>query len=234
METARLARAAGLLYLVLAVLGMFSAMVLDSLVVPGDAQATADSVLGARWLFASSLVTWLAVVAVDVAISVAFYLLLRPVSHALSLLAAALRLVYSAVLAAVLLNLFDAFRLLTGAQGAAGLDEQQRQAMALAALDTFSAGFLLALVLFGAHLLALGFLLQRSRYVPRVFGVLLVAAGVGYVADSLAGLFVAGYGGLVSAVLLVPAVVGELGLTAWLLLRGVTVPRPRPVVRQAS
>lgn len=213
---------------------MFSAMVLDSLVVPGDAQATADSVLGARWLFASSLVTWLAVVAVDVAISVAFYLLLRPVSHALSLLAAALRLVYSAVLAAVLLNLFDAFRLLTGAQGAAGLDEQQRQAMALAALDTFSAGFLLALVLFGAHLLALGFLLQRSRYVPRVFGALLVAAGVGYVADSLAGLFVAGHGGLVSAVLLVPAVVGELGLTAWLLLRGVTVPRPRPVVRQAS
>jgi hypothetical protein len=75
--------------------------------VPGDAQATADSVLGSRWLFASSLVTWLAIVAVDVAISVTFYLLLRPVSHAVSLLAAALRLVYSAVLAAVLLTLLS-------------------------------------------------------------------------------------------------------------------------------
>jgi hypothetical protein len=222
----RLARATGLLYLVLAVLGMFAPMVLDSLVVPGDAQATADSILGARWLFGSSLVTWLAIVVVDVAIAVAFYLLLRPVSHTLSLLAAALRLVYSAVLAAVLLNLFDAFRLVTGAQGAAGLGEQQRQAMALAALDTFSAGFLLALVLFGVHLLTLGSLLHRSRYVPRVFGALLVAAGVGYIADSLAGLFIAEHGGLVSAVLLTPAVVGELGLTAWLLLRGVRVPRP--------
>jgi hypothetical protein len=221
----RLARATGLLYLILAVLGMFSAMVLDSLVVPGDAQATADRILGARWLFGSSLVTWLAIVVADVALSVAFYLLLRPVSHALSLLAAALRLVYSAVLAAVLLNLFDAFRLLTGAQGA-DLGEQQRQAMALAALDTFSAGFLLALVLFGVHLLTLGWLLYRSRYLPRVLGALLVAAGVGYVADSLAGLLLADHGGLVSAVLLTPAVVGELGLTAWLLLRGVTVPRP--------
>lgn len=228
----RLARATGLLYLVLAVLGMFSAMVLESLVVPGDAQATADSILGSRWLFRSSLVTWLAIVVADVAIAVAFYLLLRPVSHTLSLLAAALRLVYSAVLAAVLLNLFDAFRLLTGAQGAAGLGEQQRQAMALAALDTFSAGFLLALVLFGVHLLTLGSLLHRSRYVPRVFGVLLAAAGVGYIADSLAGLFIADHGGLVSAALLTPAVVGELGLTAWLLLRGVTV--PRPVTRQAG
>jgi hypothetical protein len=221
----RLARTTGLLYLALAVLGMFSAIVLESLIVAGDAQATAASILGSRWLFGSSLVTWLVVVVADIAISVTLYLLLRPVSHTIALSAAALRLVYSAVLAAVLVNLFDAFRLLTGAR-AAGLGEQQRQVMALAALDTFSVGFLLALVLFGVHLVALGALLYRSRYLPRVLGVLLVAAGVGYIADSLAGLLLADHGGLVSAVLLTPAVVGELGLTAWLLLRGVTVPRP--------
>jgi hypothetical protein len=228
----RLARATELLYLVLAVLGMFSAMTLESLVVAGDAQATADRILGSRWLFGSSLATWLVVVVADVAISVTLYLLLRPVSHTLSLLAAALRLVYSAVLAAVLLNLFDAFRLLTGVQGAAGLAGREPQAMALAALDTFNAGFLLALVLFGVHLLLLGSLLYRSRYVPRVLGALLVAAGAGYIADSLAGLMLADHGGLVSAVLLTPAVVGELGLTAWLLLRGVRA--PRPVTRQAG
>lgn len=138
-------------------------MVLESLIVAGDAQATADSILGSRWLFGSSLVGWLAVVVADVAISVAFYLLLRPVSHMLSLLAAALRLVYSAALAAVLLNLFDAFRLLTGVQGAEGLGQQQRHGLVLAALDTFDADFLLALVLFGVHLLMLGFLLYGDR-----------------------------------------------------------------------
>jgi Domain of unknown function (DUF4386) len=228
----RLARATGLLYLVLAVFGMFSAMVLESLVVPDDARATAAGILGSRWLFGGSLVTWLVVVVADVAVSVTFYLLLRPVSHTLSLLAAALRLVYSAVLAAVVVNLFDAFRLLTGAPGAAGPGGRQQQAMALAALDSFDAGFLLALVLFGVHLVALGWLLYRSRYLPRVLGALLVAAGVGYIADSLAGLLVADHGGLVSAALLAPAVVGELGLTAWLLLRGVRV--PQPLTRQAG
>jgi hypothetical protein len=231
----RLARATGLLCLVLAVFGMFSPMVLESLVVPADARATADGILGSRWLFGSSLVAWLAIVVLDVAISVTLYLLLRPVSRTLSLLAAAFRLVYSAVLATVLLNLFDAFLLLTGTQGAAGLGERQRQA--LASIDTFDAGFLLALVLFGVHLLILGFLFHRSRYLPRAFGFLLVAAGVGYIVDSLAGLFNVELGTLVTVVLLAPAVLGEIGLAVWLLLRGVRLPgqaRARTAATAAS
>jgi hypothetical protein len=97
--------------------------------------------------------------------------------------------------------------------------------MALASLDTFGTGFLLALVFFGVHLLVLGSLLYRSRYVPRVLGVLIVAAGAGYILDSLATFFVPGHGGLTSAVLVAPALVGELGLTAWLLVKGVKVRR---------
>jgi hypothetical protein len=199
--------------------------VLQTLVVPGDAATTAANIVTSRWLFGSSLVTWIALIAADVAVAVTLYLLLEPVSRALSLVAAAFRLVYSAILGAVLLNLYDAFLLLTGAERGAGLDAQQRQTMALSALATFSAGFLLALVFFGVHLVALGLLLYRSRYVPRAFGVLLVAAGAGYIADSLAKFFVAGHGGLASAVLVAPAVVGELGLTAWLLVKGVNARR---------
>lgn len=221
----RLARLTGLLYLVLAVVGMFSPIVLQTLVVPGDAATTADNILSSRWLFGSSLIGWIVIVVADVAVSITLYLLLEPISRALSLLAVALRLVYSAILGAIVLNLYDAFLLLTIAARGAGLDEPRRQAMALASLDTFSTGFLLALVFFGVHLVALGFLLYRSRYVPRAFGFLLVAAGVGYILDSLAHVFVADYGGLASAVLLAPAVVGELGLTAWLLVKGVKVRR---------
>ena len=218
-----LARVTGLLYLVVAVVGMFAPMALQTLVVPGDAATTAANILGSRWLFGSSLVTWIGLVVADAAVAVTLYLLLEPVSRALSLVAAALRLVYAAILGAVVLNLVDAFLLLTSAARGAGIATQQRQTMALSALATFNAGFLLALVFFGVHLLALGFLLYRSRYVPRALGVLLVAAGSGYIVDSLAHVFVADYGGLVRAVLLAPAVVGELGLTAWLLVKGVTV-----------
>ena len=221
----RLGRVSGLLYLVLAVFGMFSAITLESLVAPGDAATTAANILERLWLFGSSLVGWIVIVVADVAVAVTLYLLLEPVSRAVSLVAAALRLVYAAILGAILINLYDAFRLLTGAGPGAGLDAQQRQAMALASLETFSTGFLLALVFFGVHLVALGFLLYRSRYVPRALGVLVVAAGAGYILDSLATFFVPGHGGLASAVLVAPALVGELGLTAWLLVKGVNVRR---------
>ncbi|MBI3688649.1 MAG: DUF4386 domain-containing protein [Actinobacteria bacterium] len=221
-----LARVTGVLYLLLAVLGMFSATVLDSVVVPGDAAATAGSVLGSRWLFASSLLTWIGIVVVDIAVAVTFYVLLRPVSRTLSLLAAGIRLVYSAMLAAILPNLYDAFLLLTDAERGAGLDDRQVRTMALSALTTFSTGFLLAIVFFGVHLVVLGSLLYRSRYVPRALGILVAAAGAGYIGDSLANLFVAAYGGPASAFFLVPALVGELGLTGWLLVKGVRTAQP--------
>lgn len=221
----RLARLSGLLYLVIAVLGMFAPTLLQTLVVPGDAATTADNILDSLWLFRGSLVTWIVIVVADITVSITFYLLLEPVSRTLSLVAAALRLVYAAILGAVLVNLYDAFRLLTSAERGAGLDAQQQQTMALSSLDTFATGFLLALVFFGVHLLVLGVLLYRSRYVPRALGVLLVAGGAGYIADSLANLFVADYGGLASAVVLAPAAIGELGLAAWLLVKGVKVRR---------
>jgi hypothetical protein len=134
----RLARVTGLLYLVLVVFGMFAPIVLETLVIPGDAAATADSILGAQPVFVSSLIAWLVIVVV---VAVTFYLLLEPVSRALSLVAAAFRVVYAAILGAFLLNLYDAFRLLTGTGSGASLGAEQRQTMALSSLDTFSPAF---------------------------------------------------------------------------------------------
>jgi hypothetical protein len=120
-----------------------------------------DPVLGSLGLFGSSLVIWIFIVAADVALSITLYLLLEPVSCALSLVAAAFRLVYSAILGGVLLNLYSAFLLLTSPAQAAGPDVRQR--MALSFIDTFSACFLLALVFFAVHVVTLGFLLYRSH-----------------------------------------------------------------------
>ena len=150
----RLGRVTGLLYLVIAVLGMFAPIALQTFVVPGDAATSANNILGSRWLFGSSLVSWIVLVVADVAVAVTLYLLLEPVSRALSLVAAALRLVYAAILGAIVLNLYDAFLLLTSAARGAGLAAPQRQTMALSALATFSAGFLLALVFLGWWCLA--------------------------------------------------------------------------------
>lgn len=220
----RLARLTGALYVLLVVLGMLGPLTLESMLVSGDAAATAENIEGSRAQFQLSLVAWVVIVGVDIAISVTLYLLLAPVSRAQSLVTAAFRLVYSAALAALLALLFVAETLLA---------DGDRDAEALFALEAFSAGFLAALVFFGIHLVLLGALFYQSRYIPRVLGLLLVAAGIGYVIDSLAGLMVDGYGGILTAVLLTPAVLGEVGLTLWLLVRGVAVQGRRGFLESA-
>ena len=71
------------------------------------------------------------------------------------------------------------------------------------------------LVLFGAHLVLIGYLAYRSGYMPRILGVLLVVAGLGYVFDSVG--FVLSESPLeVSTV----TFVGEFLLCLWLLIRG--------------
>ncbi len=84
----RLARVTGLLYLVIAVLGIFSPIAVQALVVPGDAATTAGNILGSRWLFGSSLVAWIVILVADIVVSVTLYLILEPASRTLSLVAA--------------------------------------------------------------------------------------------------------------------------------------------------
>jgi len=129
------------------------------------------------------------------------------------------------MLAAVLVNLYDAYRLLAIPQGGAGLDSGQRASAALSAVDTFDAGFLLALVFFGVHQVVLGLLLCRSGYVPRRRR---PAGGRRRRLCRRQSGQPAGGGARRSGLrdLVTPAVVGELGLTAWLLLKGVTTEPP--------
>jgi len=229
----RLGRTAGFLYLVLIVFGMFSPIVLETLVVPGDAPTTADNVLGSLWLFRISLVSWIAIVLADIVMSAVLYLLLEPISRALSLISATFRLAYSALLGAYLLDLFLGFALLTDVMSGAGMGTGDPEFQALLHFESFGTGFLLALVVFGVHLILFGVLLNRSKYVPWVLGTLLAIAGVGYVINSLATFFVPNMGSLLSTVLLTPALFGEVGLTGWLLVKGIDrshLENPSPVV----
>ena len=218
--TRGLARTAGWLTLALALLGMFGPLALKSLVVDGDAAATAQSMGASPGVLHLALVCWIGIVSIDIALSATFYLLLAPAGRLSAMVAAGFRLVYSALLSALLVLPFLARSLLTGGAG----DVRTRQSQALAALGAFDVGFLVGLVFFGLHLCLVGTILLRHGFVPRPLGGLVLAAGVGYLGDSLLQLMGTG-GGWVSAVLLTPSVLGEVGLALWLVARGTTPPR---------
>jgi hypothetical protein len=208
----RLARVTGVLYLVLVLLSLGAPLLLERIVVPGDAAATAAEIRGSQGLFAASLVSWAAIVCVDTALAVLFYRLLRGVDRTVALVAAAMRIVYVAALAALLPHLYEAYRLVT---------EVRADDRAFADIEAFQTGFLLALAFFGVHIVLLGYLLYRSGSVPRALGAVTAAAGGAYVVDSFGKLLTTSYGGALGVALVVVILVGELGLVGWLLVKGV-------------
>jgi hypothetical protein len=219
------ARSAGVLYLVIFVCGLFSELVVRGrLIESGDATATAANILGSESLFRIGFAADLVVFLADAAVAVLFYVLLRPVSQTLALVAAAFRLVQTAILGLNLLNHYMALQILTG-DAYTGLGQDQRDVLAFSYLDAHTYGYLIALVFFGLHLAVLGYLVYRSTYFPRVLGVLLALAAAGYLLDSFTFFLVPGYDGALSPVVLAPAVVAELAMILWLLLKGVDVRR---------
>jgi hypothetical protein len=105
----------------------------------------------------------------------------------------------------------------------AALGAGHRDALTLLSVDAFTAGWLIGLTCLGVHLLLVGYLALGSGEVPRVLGVLLLLAGLGYVADGFVHVLVAvakRYAPVLTALVAVPSIVGELGFAGWLLTRG--------------
>jgi hypothetical protein len=215
------ARVAGVLYVVIIVFGLFAEVVVRSrLVVDGDAQATAANIQDSESLFRLGFAADLVVFLCDVALAVVLYFLFRPVSRALSLLAAAFRLTQTAIIGFNLLNMFAALLILTDADYLGSFDERQSESLSLFMLDLHRYGYTLGLTFFGVSTLVVGYLALSSGCMPRLLGALLCLAGLGYVGDSVAFFLVPGYDGSISPVLLAPAIVGEVWFALWLLFRG--------------
>ena len=221
------ARVAGLLYLTIIIAGIFAEFfVRQSLIVAGDAAATAANIVASEGLFRLGIAGDLIMIMCDVALALVFYVLLKPVSNALSLLAAFFRLAQAAILGINLLNLFFVLQLLSGADYLSVFGADQLEALVLLFLNGHSIGYSIGLVFFGLSLFVLGYLVFKSGYFPRILGVLLIVAAFGYLIDSFASFLwptYEAYEAIFALVVFLPAFIGELAMCLWLLVKGVNV-----------
>ena len=245
MSNSRLiSRSAGILYLVIIASGIFAQFfVRGSAIVPGDAALTATNIAAAPGFFSMSIAADLVMIISDIALAALFFALLRPVSPTLSLMTAFFRLVQAAILGYNLLNLFNALQIVRSAAYVEAFSEAQLQAQVLLAAEAHGIGYSVALVFFGVQCLLLGYLMVKSGYFPKILGLLLLFAGAGYLTDCFAGFFLPtydAYADIFAIVVFVPALIGELSLALWLLIKGVklpqtdAVPSRRPVQEMAA
>lgn len=218
----RYVRAAGVMYLAIIVLGFFGEMVVRAaLVVPGNAAATASNIVGSQLLWRAGIVGDLLMHVLDVPVIVIFYLLLKPVSKPLALTATLMNVVQTAVLVANKLNLLVPVFLLGGATYQKAFSAEQLQALSSLAINMHGHGFGIGLVFFGFASLMRGYLIAKCAYLPKTLGVLLFIAGLSYLINSVALLLEPAFAGLIFPAVLVPAFVGELALSLWLIVKGV-------------
>ena len=219
------ARIGGAIYVVIIMLALFGLYSREGLIVPDDAAATAENIMGSEMLFLAGLAGEMLSIVGDITLTLILYVLLRPVSRSLALLAAFLRLTFNSVYAVSKLFLVATLIMLGDADYLNALDPQQLHTLAYLSLSLHAHGYSLSLTFFGFNCLLLGYLIVRSGYLPRIIGVLLVLGGVGYLINSFWEILVAPAftASLFPGILLLPAFAGELGLGLWLVVKGVNV-----------
>jgi hypothetical protein len=124
--------------------------------------------------------------------------------------------VYAAVALSGTLNLVTVFRLLNTSDYLKIFGPDQLRAQVDLLLHTFRYDWSMSLVLFGIHLVLLGYLVFRSRYIPWIIGILLVIDGLGWVIDSIGPYLLPNLPlGFITITFF-----GELIFMLWLLIRG--------------
>jgi len=163
----------------------------------------------------------------DVVAALGLYVLLKPVNRSISLLAAWFRLMHVAIYGAVLLNLLLIVFLYSNADGLSIFSPDEVQAHAQLFVNMYEFGFLTGLVFFGFHFLILGYLIIKSEYLPKILGILLLIASVGYLINSFSAFLMPDYEEfkpIIQKVVFIPAIVAELSLCLWLLIRAKKIP----------
>lgn len=208
---------AGLALIIMAVAAGFSAgYVNGSLMVEGNAIATFQNLNASPSLFQAGIAGWMIIFTTDLLVAWALYHFLKPVNKKLSLATALIRVVYTLVLGLAIYQLIAVLPGL-GNLPAIGATEVSNR------LQSFNAIWSQGLIIFGFHLVGLGILTYRSRYVPRFWGALLLFAGLCYSGIHAAYHLFPDFHAQINSVemiLSLPMALAEIGLALWLIIRG--------------
>jgi hypothetical protein len=217
------ARFLGILTLISLVAGGFGeAYVPATLIVSGDAGATARNIVASDTLFRLGFASYLIEGLCDVTLTVLLYALLRPVHRDLALLGAFFRLLGTAGFGVAQLFHFASSPIVGGADYLKTFSAEQLNALAMLSLKLSSYGATIFIMFYGAGCALLGYLMFRSGFIPRFVGVLMAIAGVGFVTSTFVWIIAPAYS---SPVFLVPAALSALATTLWFLVKGVDVPK---------
>ena len=230
-STKKAARFAGLLYVLSCLPAPFSLIyVPNTLIVPGNATATASKILAHESMFrlgmAGEVITSIAFIFAVLAL----YRLLQGVNKRHASLMVTLFAISIPISCLNVLNNIAALILVRGADFLSVFTKPQLDALAMVFLRLHSYGFVVAAIFWGLWLFPFGVLVYRSGFLPRILGVLLIINCFAYVIPSFTSLLLPQYRDVVTRLAL-PFLLGEVAIVLWLLIKGA---RAQPLADSAA
>jgi hypothetical protein len=213
----RTARTAGFLYLLLVPFGFFGAKYIPSITVPGNAVATVNNIMAHTLLFRLSILSALITPIVTVLVALFLYKLLKSVNKNQAVLMVIFALAAAPIAMLNELNHFAVLLLLNGTDYLKAFSVDQLYSQVMFFLDLNHYGAFITAIFWGLWLFPMGYLVFKSGFLPRIIGVLLIIAGVGYIVDSAALFLLPDLNIAISKF----TFIGELLFLLWLLFRGV-------------
>jgi len=217
-STKTLARTAGVLYLLVGLLGGFSEYVRTTVTVPGDAQATAASIVQHATLFRIGVVTDLVDFTCFLGVGLILYSILKPVDSRVAMAMLVINAISVAMQALNMLNQVGALMVATNQTYGSGMSS-------LLFLELHRHGYLIAQIFFGGYMLPLGYLVYRSAMFPKALGIVLMVGCGGYLMGVAATYLssslessIAIYFGLIGGL-------AEVAFLLWLLIAGASAPK---------
>jgi len=224
------AKLAGILYFLVVLAGISSETLVGTFIlVPGDITTTVNHIIAYEPLFRLGFVISLTRFAVFIFLVLALYKLFRPVGEDWSLVMVALALVSISIGMVGLLFQYAAPLLLSSNGYSTSFAPDQWHAQVLFFINMQMLGDKASQIL-TVWLLPLGYLIYKSGFFPRILGVLMVIAGMGYVSDFLIFFLLPNLDCQVAGF----AFLAELPFPLWLLVKGVNVEQWRSRALEAA
>jgi len=215
------ARIAGLLYLILTITALYSYIYVSSKIrVPGDDIATINKILANEFLYRTGIISDLISSITFIFLVLVLYRLFKTVNENQAKLMVVLVVVQ--VIIGILLEVFKITSLMTlKGEVLKALQPDQLQNLSIIFRKVAGYGVSVNTIFIGLWLIPFGLLVFKSRFIPRILGVLLIINGIAYILDSFIFLLFPYYRTIVSHFTVVFESIGEPLMILWLLIKGV-------------
>lgn len=223
----KVARLAGLVYLVVVVTGIFSlAYVPSKIIVWDDALLTFTNIVHSEILFRFGILSGLICYTFFLFLPIILFKLLKPVNEMCAKMMVILAVVSVPISFINIQNKLAVLSLISNEKYLGVFTNEQLQSQVMFYLNQYDNGILIVQIFWGLWLLPFGYLVYKSQFLPKTLGIFLMVGCFGYLINTFGYLVVPGYSDLgIASFVSLPASIGEIGICLWLLIMGVNLNR---------